>query len=363
MDNFTDILTQAAEKEGFTGIGAASAQDDADIFPLKKWTESGYHAGMGYMERNMDIRRSPSLLLDGARSLYVFTIPYPRFLKGASGEKYAGLALGKDYHFVIKEKLRRIAGKTFPEDRYRVFCDSAPIMERYWAEKCGLGFIGKNNFLISCSSGARVLIGIIISTRALEDREMAAIKEWNAAHAAIAPYAERATTDKTSTATGACNSRDSWREDPCLNCDLCLKACPNGALKGRGMLDASRCISYNTIESKTPIPDLLDTHGWIIGCEECLLACPYEALPMQSAGPKDNSLCSTGNAAVMGASGTDPSFSCNTGLLSGTGAEGWIEMDKAAFKKSFKGTAFERPGLGKIKSNVEKYIKDYLQTH
>lgn len=343
MDNFTDILTQAAEKEGFTGIGATSAQDDADIFSLKKWAKSGYHAGMGYMERNMDIRRSPSLLLDGARSLYVFTIPYPRFLKGASGEKYAGFALGKDYHLVIKEKLRRIAEKTFPEDRYRVFCDSAPIMERYWAEKCELGFIGKNNFLISCSSGARVLIGIIISTRALEDREMAAIKEWNATHAAI-------------------NADMAY--DLCSRCDLCLKACPNGALKGRGMLDASRCISYNTIESKTPIPDLLDTHGWIIGCEECLLACPYEVLPaMQSAGPKDNSLCSTGNAAVIGASGTDPSFSCNTGLLSGTGAEGWIEMDKAAFKKSFKGTAFERPGLDKIKSNVEKYIKDYLQTH
>ena len=141
MSETAGKIIEYAVKEGFTGVGATPVSD-ADISALEKWLSKGYNASMEYMGRNLAIRQRPSLLLEGARSMLVFTIPYPRPLTGKSGEKYAGFALGRDYHLVIKEKLHKIAGAALDKtSAYRVFCDSAPVMERYWAEKCGLGAI------------------------------------------------------------------------------------------------------------------------------------------------------------------------------------------------------------------------------
>ena len=118
-------IIESAVKEGFTGVGATPVSN-ADISALKRWLSEGYNASMKYMGRNLDIRKDPSLLLEGARSMLVFTIPYPRPVTGKSGERYAGFALGRDYHLVIKGKLRNIAQAVLGKaEAYRVFCDSA----------------------------------------------------------------------------------------------------------------------------------------------------------------------------------------------------------------------------------------------
>ena len=302
-------IIESAVKEGFTGVGATPVSN-ADISALKRWLSEGYNASMEYMGRNLDIRKDPSLLLEGARSMLVFTIPYPRPVTGKSGERYAGFALGRDYHLVIKGKLRNIAQAVLGKaEAYRVFCDSAPVMERYWAEKCGLGAIGKNHFLIAKASGARVLIGEILTTEIFDEETYAALGHWNEANDSV-----------------------HFSPEACLECDKCIRACPNGALKGYGPLDAARCISYNTIESKEGMPEGLDTKGWTLGCEECLLACPFDQ---------------------DGGRPAEDEFGCNAMFLSGLGKEGWLEMDTAAFKRRFKGTAFERPGLEKIRSNIK----------
>lgn len=309
MSETAGKIIEYAVKEGFTGVGATPVSD-ADISALEKWLSKGYNASMEYMGRNLAIRQRPSLLLEGARSMLVFTIPYPRPLTGKSGEKYAGFALGRDYHLVIKEKLHKIAGAALDKtSAYRVFCDSAPVMERYWAEKCGLGAIGKNNFLIAKASGARVLIGEILTTEIFGKETYAALEKWNIAKDTV-----------------------HFRPDSCIECDKCINACPNGALKGNGLLDAARCISYNTIENKESMPEGLDTRGWVLGCEECLLACPF---------------CQNGDTA------TDDEFRCNALFLSILGKEGWSKMDTSSFRQRFKRTAFERPGLEKIKSNIK----------
>lgn len=309
MSETAGKIIEYAVKEGFTGVGATPVSD-ADISALEKWLSKGYNASMEYMGRNLGIRQRPSLLLEGARSMLVFTIPYPRPLTGKSGEKYAGFALGKDYHHIIKDKLHNIAGEILDkQSEYRVFCDSAPVMERYWAAQCGLGSIGKNNFLISKASGARVLIGEILTNEIFDDEVSRELRDWNSATAAV-----------------------DFNPETCIECDKCIRACPNGALKGYGMLDAARCISYNTIENKGGIPAGLDTAGWVLGCEECLLACPF---------------CQGGDTAI------EDKFYYNVQYLSALGKEGWTAMDKPEFKKRFKGTAFERPGLEKIKSNIK----------
>lgn len=302
-------IIKAAVKEGFTGVGSTPVTN-ADISAVERWLSKGCNASMDYMTRNLDIRENPALLLENARSMFVFTIPYPRPLTGKSGEKYAGFALGKDYHHIIKDKLHNVAGEILDkQSEYRVFCDSAPVMERYWAAQCGLGGIGKNNFLISKTSGARVLIGEILTNEIFDDEVSGELRDWNSATATV-----------------------DFNPETCIECDKCIRACPNGALKGYGMLDAARCISYNTIENKESMPEGLDTRGWVLGCEECLLACPF---------------CQNGDTA------TDDEFRCNALFLSVLGKEGWSKMDTSSFRQRFKGTAFERPGLEKIKSNIK----------
>ena len=329
MPETARLIIETATREGFTGAGIAPVSETA-LQPLSDWLAKGYNAGMEYMGRNILLRGNPAGLLEGARSIMVFTMPYPDSITGKSGEKYAGFAIGKDYHYIIKERLSRIAGTCLPSgSRYRVFCDSAPVMERYWAEKCGLGAIGKNNFLISKASGARVLIGEILTCETFDKKTAGALRDWN-------------------------DSNDRLHFNPgfCAGCGRCIEACPNGALKGRGLLDASKCISYHTVESKDRIPENMVTKGWVLGCEECLLACPF------SRPPRTEQAISTEqairNADNDGARLCATEFYTNAGLLESLGKEDWERMDNAAFKSHFKGTAFERPGLEKLKDNINK---------
>lgn len=301
MLEFITHLRKKAQGLGFCDAGIADMAK-ADMTSFRKWLASGYGADMKYLENNIGIREDPSLLLDGSRSIIMAAIRYPEHTESKDGLKYAGFASGKDYHYIIKSKLRELAQAVLPPGtEWRVFSDSAPILERHWAERCGLGIIGQNNFLISYSAGARVLLGTIVSTFSIPD---------GMPEARPRPFGE----------------------EICARCGLCVRACPNGALKGRGILDAKRCISYHTVESRNPVPDTMDTRNWIIGCEECLISCPFETI---------------GNASDI-----DASFLENIRLLRETDARWWESMDRNIFKKTFRGTAFERPGLDKIIDNI-----------
>jgi Uncharacterized Fe-S protein len=216
---------------------------------------------MSYLERNVDKRFDPALLVEGARSVLCFLAPYGgrNYDRQHPGCRVASFAHGRDYHDVVKERLRivmkrlealsaqnpdGVAPQAFSG---RAFVDSAPVLERHWAAAAGLGFIGLNNFLISPDFGLRTIIGVIICNIPVE----------------------------------AFEKHPPLSAEDCGACGRCIASCPGGALnddgEGRHWLDARRCISYNTIESK----ELSDVHpvdfgGRIFGCEECVAACPWD---------------------------------------------------------------------------------------
>lgn len=216
---------------------------------------------MSYMERNIDKRLDPGLLLPGAQSIIVVAQNYfPGRMqmpglqshhtknndnKGreTGGIKIAKYAWGKDYHYVIREKLRalaRLLEELSPGTQSRVFTDSAPVLERAWAEKAGIGWTGKNACLIIPRKGSYFFLAEIITNMALEPDE---------------PFIK----------------------NHCGNCTRCIEACPTGAIVAPGSIDARQCLSYLTIESKDAVPQeyVNKSRGWVFGCDICQDVCPH----------------------------------------------------------------------------------------
>ena len=212
---------------------------------LDRWLELGYHGEMGYMARNREKRLDPRNLLPGARSVIIVLMNY--FPSGTLPEndnyKIAKYAYGMDYHFVIREKLKKLVNdinSRYGQMNARVFTDSAPVLERAWAEKTGLGWIGKNTCLIHPKNGSFFFIGEIITDMELEydDRKI---------------------------------------NDLCGGCTRCIEACPTGAIIAPRLLDARKCISYLTIEFNGELPgEQQDAfNDWIFGCDICQDVCPW----------------------------------------------------------------------------------------
>lgn len=248
---------------------------------------------MGYLARNIEKRFDPSLLVPGAASVLCFLAPYGR---GEGG--VAGFAQGMDYHKVVKDRL--FAVMEFLKDSFsgfegRPFVDSAPVLERFWAVKAGLGFIGQNNFFISPLYGLRTIIGVIISNIP---------SDLFPRHAPL-PAEE------------------------CGSCGACLRACPSGALRAPFDLDARKCISYLTIESHDPLPEQLASsetrRGWRFGCEECMRACPWDK-PLTPL----------------------PEFETHREELSAMTAEEWGTLTKEEFESRFGDSGLMRAGLEKL---------------
>lgn len=242
----TNLIKIDKSAYGFLDFGAARVEkvskDRQGDFG--RYLEEGRHAGMGYLARNVDKRFDPAQLVPGAQSVLCFLAPY-----GQASGGVAGFAQGVDYHKVVKDRLFAVMSdlKTqFPSFEGRPFVDSAPVLERYWAVKAGLGFIGQNNFFISPEFGLRTIIGVILC---------------NIPYERFVPHAPLTVTE-------------------CGSCGACLRACPSRALRAPFELDARRCISYLTIESHEPLPEDLASletrHGWRFGCEECMRACPWD---------------------------------------------------------------------------------------
>ena len=262
---FEHIATYAKEL-GFVAAGFAPAQE-IDLEPERytKSLEKGHFAEMGYLARNLEKRFNPQLLVEGAKSVLVFLAPYgsqnnnEEYINVGAGtgtpHKVAQYALGDDYHTVIKGKLNKILAymqQSDPTISGRAFTDTAPILERAWAVRAGLGFIGKNNFLISRECGIRNFIGVIISN-------------WQTDHIN----------------ENNCAPTDLYKKY-CGSCTKCLDACPTGALCAPYTIDARKCTSYLTIEDKTACMPLNieksgERGGWIFGCDACMNACPWNS--------------------------------------------------------------------------------------
>lgn len=258
MDVTTLRIKEEAAGLGFAACGIAPVHPaEEEMRRMDEWIAKGYHAGMAYLANHREIRRDPQKLVEGARSIISVALNYyPSCKRDPSQPHIAYYAYGQDYHEVVREKLRLLwqrvarhfpAGKT---EEARVFADSAPLLERYWAWKAGLGWIGKHTQLVLPGKGSFFFLGEIVTT-------------WEA------------------------DAYDKPLPSRCGTCDRCLRACPTAALEAARVLNANRCLSYLTIENRGKIPprEARKLGNRLFGCDTCQLACPWNRFATPTAEP------------------------------------------------------------------------------
>ncbi len=245
-NSLTQELKAKARELGFDGIGISKAQEIPGFQKmLEQWLQSGYNGSMDYMRRNSEKRCDPTLLVEGARSVIsLITSYYPEQTAPEEHPQVAKYAYGTDYHFVLKDRMQLLWD--FLESRYpdlagRMFVDSAPVADKLWAVQGGLGWLGKNSCLINRELGSFVFISELLVNVPLDYDE---------------PYASNF----------------------CGGCTKCIDACPTKAIVQPGVIDATRCISYQTIENKTDsIPESIaaNMQNRLFGCDICQDVCPW----------------------------------------------------------------------------------------
>ena len=306
---------------GFSACGIARAEavspDVAKGFTA--WLSNGGHATMAYMENHLEKRLDPRLLVPGTKSIVSVALNYSPAQRLPEGEyQIAAYALGQDYHDIVKNKLRQLVsniqadGSIFEEGAdIRVFSDSAPVLERYWAVRAGLGWIGRNHQLIIPRAGSMFFLGEVFLPIELD--------------------------------------YDSPMESLCGNCHRCIEACPTGALATKeqssslegnegGVFISSRCLSYQTIENRGDIPDdIAEAMGdTIYGCDRCQQACPWNRF----AQPTD-----------------EPLLQPKEELLSMT-REQWQQLTEDDYRRLFKGSAVKRAKYEGLMRNINKVRKE-----
>ena len=242
----TQQIKQFARNLGFQHCGIARAVKlDADARRLENWLQKGYQGSMGYMENHFDLRVDPTKLVPGAKSVITLLLNYfPKQEQAETAPKIARYAFGKDYHDVIRAKLHALLSlikEHIGEVTGRGFVDSAPVLERAWALRSGLGWIGKNGNLINNKAGSYFFIATLIT-----DLDLV--------------------------------YDDPFVKDYCGTCTKCIEACPTEAILPNKAIDGSRCISYFTIELKDHlIPDSMTGKfdNWMFGCDTCQEVCPW----------------------------------------------------------------------------------------
>lgn len=305
VNKSSNAIIQSISKElGFSFCGISEAEFLEKEAPLlEEWLKRGYQGKMGYLENHFDMRLDPTKLVPGAKSVISLVYNYfPETRQETNSEvKIAKYAYGQDYHFVIKDKLK--AFMTQIEEKIgavegRVFVDSAPVHERAWAAKSGLGWIGKNSLLLNREMGSFFFLAEIILDLPLEP--------------------------------------DGPMKDYCGTCTACQDACPTDAIPQPYVVDGSKCISYLTIELKDEIPTEFKgkTENWAFGCDICQDVCPWNKFskPHQESGFKP-----------QGWEDFSPTD--------------WEEMTEEVFRKVFKKSAVKRTKFEGLKRNL-KFIKE-----
>ena len=244
-EKYSQLIKAKSKKFGFQNCGISKAgflEDDAN--PLENWLKQNFHGEMGYMANHFDKRLDPTLLVEGSKS--VISLSYNYFpedqISTLENFKISKYAYGQDYHEIIKEILNEMVAELKEEIgdfHCRVFVDSAPVLERSWAKKSGIGWVGKNANLITKQSGSFYFLAEIISDLELQE--------------------------------------DSPTTDHCGTCTKCIEACPTDAIVSEKIIDGSKCISYATIELKNEIPESFKNkmEDWMFGCDICQDVCPW----------------------------------------------------------------------------------------
>lgn len=295
------MIKDKAYDLGFQMVGVSKAGFLEEEAPrLEDWLNKNYHGEMGYMANHFDKRLDPTKLVPGAKSVISLLYNYyPEQKQDSSAPKLAKYAYGKDYHYVIKHKLKDLL--YWMQDEIgavdgRVFVDSAPVLERDWAKRSGLGWIGKNTLLINPKKGSFFFLAELIIDLELEP--------------------------------------DGPMKDYCGTCTRCIDACPTQAIAPEGyFMDGSKCISYLTIELRENIPPQFKgkMDGWMFGCDVCQDVCPWNRFSSPH---------------------SEEDFNPADGLLD-MKASDWEELTEEVFRKVFRKSAVKRTKFSGLKRNLD----------
>lgn len=300
--NYTQYIKSVSNTLGFDYCGIARAEKlNDDARRLETWLNKGMHGSMQYMEKYFDQRVDPALLVPGAKSVITLLLNYyPPQLQHQGTPHIAKYAYGNDYHEVIREKLNTfltLLRQQVGEINGRGFVDSAPVLERAWAQKSGLGWVGKNGNLINKQQGSFFFIATLIVDVELEYDDILA-------------------------------------KDFCGTCTKCIDACPTNAILPGKVVDGSKCISYFTIELKDMLvpADMQDKFdGWMFGCDVCQDVCPWNRFSKPS---------------------TETAFTAIPEILNLSTSE-WAAMTEENFRKIFKHSPLKRSKYKGIMRNVK----------
>lgn len=304
--DLTGELKREALRIGCSAVGVARAETLVDERGhLLEWLARGFHASMGWMERSPDRRTDPALVLPGVRSVVSVAINYytPDQHSGdPSVGKVSRYAWGDDYHDVVGEKLaelERFLLRHAPGEQTRSYVDTGPVMDKVWAARAGIGWIGKHTNVITRRLGSWVFLGTILTTAELDP--------------------------------------DSPETDMCGTCTACLDACPTDALNEPYVLDSNKCISYLTIEHRGEIsPELaVDFDRWIFGCDICQDVCPWNRFQKLS---------------------SEPRFTARPGSLNPSLGE-VAELSQEKFSERFRGSPIKRTKVSGLTRNAKAVIE------
>ena len=301
--HYTELIKNEAKRLGFISCGISRAEFLEDEAPrLEKWLKMKMNGEMKYMENYFEKRLDPRKLVDDAKSIISLTYNYyPEDLQNKEAPKVSKYAYGMDYHYVIKEKLNFFL--TFIKDKIgnvhgRAFVDSAPILEKAWAAKSGIGWVGKNSNLITKQVGSFYFLAELIVDLDLD--------------------------------------YDTIESDHCGECTACIDSCPTQAITQPYVVDGSKCISYFTIELKENIPKEFKGKfdDWVFGCDVCQDVCPWNKLSKPH---------------------KEPLFQSSSELMKMSRDE-WNEITEETFNKIFKNSAVKRTGYKGLTRNLN-FIK------
>lgn len=297
---YSKLIKDRAKELGFMQCGISKADFlEQDAPRLESWLKAGMHGNMQYMENNFDKRLDPRILVPGAKSVISLSLNYfPDKLQAEDTYKISKYAYGEDYHFVIKDKLKELFAfiqETIGDIDGRVFVDSAPVLDKAWAAKGGLGWVGKNNNLIHKKMGSFFFLAELIIDLELE--------------------------------------YDSITTDHCGTCTKCIDACPTKAIEGPYIVNGSKCISYLTIELKDDIPKeftgLLE--DWAFGCDICQDVCPWNRFSKPH---------------------NEPRFNANEAILN-YDKQQWNELTQETFNVIFKKSPVKRSKYVGFMRNIQ----------